>query len=177
MQFISQCYTFDWRPNYPFFVTATRYIPSPTAAPQLSDPSVGFTAVFAHGTGFHKEQWEPTIHHLFKLSNTDKSFLIREVWSVDCPNHGQSYILNEEIIAQSGYTLIFPWDEYTKALYWLLTQNKEYDFSTHRLIAVGHSMGADFDSIVSLSAEIRAIGVVRTHGRPTRISPGSPVIE
>lgn len=35
-----------------------------------------------------------------------------------------------------------PWDEYTKALYWFLTQNTEFDFSSRRLIAIGHSMGA-----------------------------------
>lgn len=111
MEIFSKNYTFDWRPKYPFLVTATRYTlptsdsnssPQPRSPPSFA--SEGFTAICAHGTGFHKEQWEPTICHLFGLQ--DHSVPLREVWTVDCPNHGQSYILNEKAIAEGGYRSI-----------------------------------------------------------------------
>lgn len=107
MQVISRNYTFEWRPEYPFLVNATRYyLPTGTVASSHEQSSPGFTAIFAHGTGFHKEQWEPTIHRLFEFNTKANLPILREAWSVDCPNHGQSYILNEKSIAEYAYTLI-----------------------------------------------------------------------
>ncbi|KAF8513734.1 Alpha/beta hydrolase fold-1 [Hysterangium stoloniferum] len=129
-------HVFDWRPNYPFFVTAKRYW----------DPSSsredGNTLIFTHGTGFHKEQWEPTIKHLFSLFKTRSAFPIREAWAIDCPNHGEAFPLNEATIFRCGYQVFFSWDEYAKALYWFLTQNQNFPISNHKLIGIGHSMGA-----------------------------------
>jgi len=136
MELSTENHVFDWRPNYPFLVTAKRYW----------DPSSsredGNTLIFAHGTGFHKEQWEPTIMHLFTLFKTRNAFPVREAWAVDCPNHGEAFLLNEATIFRCDYQLLFSWDEYVKALYWFLTQNQDFPFSSHKLIGIGHSMGA-----------------------------------
>jgi hydroxymethylglutaryl-CoA lyase len=94
----SKTFVFDPRPNYPLLITANRY--------PFSEDSEGLTLVFAHGTGFHKEQWEPTIEDLKKLLEDDRAVTkIREVWSIEAPNHGDSAILNEEVL-RLGYTPI-----------------------------------------------------------------------
>jgi hypothetical protein len=92
-----QAYTFDPRPNYPFLITAKRYWrPSPVSVPP--DPTA-LTLVLAHGNGFHKEHWEPSIDELYSLLDEGPTVVkIREVWSIDAPNHGDAAILNEEIL-------------------------------------------------------------------------------
>ncbi|KIJ33542.1 hypothetical protein M422DRAFT_783130 [Sphaerobolus stellatus SS14] len=136
MTFNFESYTFDWTPDYPFLVTAKRYW----------DPSLtktdGYTLVFAHGNGFNKEQWESIIKYLFALSKNSTSFPIREAWAVDCPNQGDSAILNEQLLLRGGYDTTFMWDEYGKVLRWFLTQNRQVNFNQHKVIGIGHSMGA-----------------------------------
>jgi len=117
-------HVFDWRPEYPLVTTAKRYTPPCAEGGE-------YTLVLAHGTGFHNEQWEPTIRHLFALPAR-----IREAWAVSCPNHGDAAVLNEAVLLSDE---IFSWDEYTKVLYLFLTR---MPFRTHKLIGLGHSMGA-----------------------------------
>lgn len=84
-------FVFDPRPNYPLVVAAKRYRPS-----NAVDSPDALTLIFAHGTGYHKEQWEPTVLDLLNMARND--LLIREIWSVDCPNHGDSAIVNENTL-------------------------------------------------------------------------------
>lgn len=95
-----ESYVFDPRPRYPLVVTAKRYW-----HPELfSEGPDALTIIFTHGTGFHKEQWEPTFEDLVSLlegsGNAGKR--IREFWSLDCPNHGDAAVLNEEELSY-GY--------------------------------------------------------------------------
>ncbi|KAF5384362.1 hypothetical protein D9615_003153 [Tricholomella constricta] len=137
-----QSYTFDPRPNYPLVITAKRYWKPDS--PYLNDPSA-HTLVFAHGTGFHKEQWEPTMDDLYALMDgNDGSVKVREMWSIDAPNHGDAAILNEHVL-QWGYEPVFGWEEYARSIHAFLTgfgTGVDVDFSTHRLVGLGHSMGA-----------------------------------
>ncbi|KAF6744336.1 hypothetical protein DFP72DRAFT_826186 [Ephemerocybe angulata] len=100
---MKETYTFDPRPNYPLRLTATRY--SDTANPHLHNPDA-LTLIFAHGTGFHKEQWEPTIAELER--RVGDGVKIREYWSVEAPNHGDSAALNEDVL-KLGYTPVCEW--------------------------------------------------------------------
>lgn len=96
-----ESYVFDPRPRYPLLTTAKRYW-----HPQLfSDDPDALTLVFTHGTGFHKEQWEPTFEHLCELLERSghPNIKLREIWSIDCPNHGDAAILNEEELSW-GYS-------------------------------------------------------------------------
>ncbi|EPQ53626.1 alpha/beta-hydrolase [Gloeophyllum trabeum ATCC 11539] len=130
-------FVFDARPSYPLLVTAKRYL-----HPSFSPDPDALTLVFAHATGAHKECWEPVLKHLLSVNGKAK---IREAWSVDCPNHGDAAVLNEELL-QWGYEPIFSWEsQYAKVLHRILNglgKGVPVDFSSRRLVAIGHSMGA-----------------------------------
>ena len=73
-----------------------------------SDAPDAVTVILAHGTGFVKEHWEPTLEDLYALltrsgDHHDAGVRIREAWSIEASNHGDSAGLNEEILAW-GYT-------------------------------------------------------------------------
>ena len=99
--FSTKLYTFDPRPSFPFLTVAKRYWQPDS--PYLDD-STALTLIFAHGTSFHKEQWEPTIDDLQSAveRHTEVSVRIREIWTVDAPNHGDAAELNEETL-KLGY--------------------------------------------------------------------------
>jgi hypothetical protein len=86
-------YVFDPQPNYPLLSTVKRYH-HPSFC-HLND-STAVTLVFAHGNGFHKEHWEPTIEELYDLPELRSGKVkIREAWSIDAPNQGDAAVLNE----------------------------------------------------------------------------------
>ncbi|GLB40015.1 putative alpha/beta hydrolase family protein [Lyophyllum shimeji] len=138
----SRSHIFDPRPNYPFVITAKRYWKPDS--PYLND-STALTLIFAHGTGFHKEQWEPTMDDLWDLLGGNDSIVkVREMWAIDAPNHGDAAILNEKVL-QYGYDQVFAWEEYGRSIHAFLTgfgTGVDVDFSTRRLVGIGHSMGA-----------------------------------
>ncbi|KAF8463982.1 Alpha/beta hydrolase fold-1 [Gautieria morchelliformis] len=158
MPFLVESHTFDWRPNYPLVVCAKRY----QYTDGFSDPPVpndGYTAILAHGTGFHGEQWEPTLERLFELSrghgrepepeqysdSSGSALAFREAWSVECPNHGDGAVLNDAVL-QRGVMILFSWSEYAHILYLFLADNPNprlnFTVGGHKLIGIGHSMGA-----------------------------------
>ncbi|KAJ7099440.1 Alpha/beta hydrolase fold-1 [Mycena belliarum] len=136
----SQTYIFDPRPQYPLLLTAKRYWDP--ASPYSDDPAA-LTLVLTHGTGFHKELYEPTIEDLYRLGPSAK---IREVWALDAPNHGDAAVLNEQALRSACYAPVFGWQEYARALHALLaghgTAGVDVDFRARRLVLVGHSMSA-----------------------------------
>jgi len=85
---------------YPLYITAKRYwLPEFTA--HWADPDA-LTLVVLHSTSFHKETWEPSLVRLFWETCLNKDSAanpvkIREAWAIDCPNHGQSAPLNEQV--------------------------------------------------------------------------------
>ncbi|KAF9068274.1 Alpha/beta hydrolase fold-1 [Rhodocollybia butyracea] len=145
---LSESYTWDPRPYYPLVSAIKRYW-----KPSWKD---GLTLVFTHGTGFGKEHWEPTIDDLVDIIEQQSSKIkIREIWSIDAPNHGDSAILNEEKL-QWGYEPTFQWGEYGRSIHSFLTGRGRtllgstlegkvvgnFDFSSHTLVGIGHSVGA-----------------------------------
>ncbi|KAH7907247.1 Alpha/beta hydrolase fold-1 [Hygrophoropsis aurantiaca] len=146
----SQAYVFDPRPSFPFFLTAKRYWVDSDIAEHDEDPNA-LTLVFAHAIGFHKEHWEPTIEDLFKLLQTQaqlehdghRKVKIREMWSIDAPNHGDAAILNEKTL-RWGYEQVFFWEDYGRGIHAFLTglgTGVDVDFTKHNLVGIGHSMG------------------------------------
>ncbi|PCH37587.1 alpha/beta-hydrolase [Wolfiporia cocos MD-104 SS10] len=139
MSLSCESYVCDARPDYPLLITAKRYWVPGLAS---DDPSA-LTLILTHGTGYHKEQWEPTIEHLYEHLAGQSPVRVRDVWSIDCPNHGEAAVLNEQTL-RWGYH-IFNWEEYARAVHIFLTgqgRGIDVDFSKRNLIGIGHSMGA-----------------------------------
>lgn len=98
----------------PLKMVAKRY--APDTAPPL--PGEGLTLFFVHGTGTRtcpgsvymqdterplygpdKEHWEPIIEQLFAFQRSSSGVKpIREAWAADCPTHGDSAVLNAELL-------------------------------------------------------------------------------
>jgi len=137
----SKSYVCDPCPDYPRLITPKRYW---NPERDLSEDPNAVTLIFALGTGFHKKQWEPTIEDLYDiqyLRGTDAP-KIREVWRMNCPDHGEAAVLNEEIL-QWGYWDNFNWQEYTLCIHIFLTglgAVMDIDLSRHSLVGIGHSM-------------------------------------
>ncbi|TFK36161.1 Alpha/Beta hydrolase protein [Crucibulum laeve] len=118
----------------------------------------GFTLLFAHGLGAHKEQWEPTIQYLFK--GAINSNLIREAWSFDWPSHGDAAILNQDILnAQEGRTVsICDWGSIIDAFI------NSTIMIGHRIILIGHSGGGGAVTMATesfhKSSPVRALIVI-----------------
>ncbi|KZV84540.1 alpha/beta-hydrolase [Exidia glandulosa HHB12029] len=119
----------DPRPTFPLRVCAIHIVP------QGSRPS-GSTLLFLHATGVHKETWLPLIECLAKRYSG-----IRDIWSIECPNHGESAVMNEKELESNPYT---GW-MYPRAVHAFLSAKEQHgvDFRAlpGPLIGVGHSMG------------------------------------
>ncbi|THU77938.1 hypothetical protein K435DRAFT_786453 [Dendrothele bispora CBS 962.96] len=160
----SESFVFDPRPNYPLVTTVKRYWISPPSLTTTSSseddgatPSTGTTPVtliFAHGTGFHKEHWAPCLEDLYALISEQQrqqgqegggqALEIREAWSIDAPNHGDAAVLNEKDL-EWGFEPIFRWEDYGRVIHSFLAglgTGVDVDFTKHKLVGVGHSMGA-----------------------------------
>lgn len=90
-------YTLQPSSEYTFFIAAKRYW-TPELEGNASNPSAQ-TLIVLHSTSFHKETWEPALEDLFQLAAQPGSkIIIREAWAIDCPNHGESAILNHRVL-------------------------------------------------------------------------------
>ena len=89
--------TFSLPPDssYPFYITAKRYTSLAFDA-RGNDPEA-FTLILLHSTSFFKEVWEPTLEDLAACVSQRSLSLIREAWAIECPNHGASAVLNEDV--------------------------------------------------------------------------------
>ncbi|KAJ7498567.1 hypothetical protein FB451DRAFT_1202318 [Mycena latifolia] len=84
---------------YPFHVRAIKYT-SEGNPHQESDDALTLT-LLTHSLGVHMETWEITAAHLFTLSTFALSRVkIREIFSIESPNHGGSALVNAEQIAK-----------------------------------------------------------------------------
>jgi hypothetical protein len=63
----------------------------------------GINMILAHAAGFHKEIWEPII----KLLLNNDSLNIDKIFAFDCYNHGDSAVLNEQVLPDT-----FRWWDY-----------------------------------------------------------------
>ncbi len=113
----SQSYVFDARPQYPLLVSVKRYW---VQGFESTDPDA-LTLVLAHATSFHKELWEPVLEDLYTQAVVSPGacspvLKIRDAWAIDCPNHGESSVLNEKTLLSSHtpiceyyYTCVYRW--------------------------------------------------------------------
>ncbi|KAG8901093.1 hypothetical protein FRB99_005567 [Tulasnella sp. 403] len=136
--------TFDPRPAFPLRMSAKHYTSAKTVGKRRASP---YTLVMLHGAGFLKESWEPVLEHLFEItSHPDSRIVIEEAWALDCQNHGESAVLNAEVLARSAYNDAFETADWADATYQFLESrlglSSRAPHERPRLIGVGHSMGA-----------------------------------
>ncbi|KAF7350206.1 AB hydrolase-1 domain-containing protein [Mycena venus] len=111
-------------------MSATQYY-----TPHSVRNSQGLVLLFSHCIGAHKEQWEPTIHRIFEL----RSSAVREAWAFDRQTHGESAILNRELLETSPSRVYgvsaFEWSEAIAAFV------DSPRMQGKRIVPIGHSAG------------------------------------
>ncbi|CAG8495053.1 13228_t:CDS:2 [Cetraspora pellucida] len=85
--------------------------------------------VFAHATGFHKELWNPIIKKLHKQRYRWNG---GDIWTLDCSNHGDSALLNHDVLPNS-----FSWLDFSRDILQLIDEAK----IQKPIIGIGHSFG------------------------------------
>ena len=105
-----------------------------------------------------KEAWLPTVEELFKVQEATPSdtFVVEEFWSMDCPNHGQSAVLNDSRLHEMphGFSRRPSLPIFTTFLLILCAAAPQWARAAHKLltsglispgatlVALGHSAGA-----------------------------------
>ena len=102
--------------EYPLFITANRYWDGRSTWQDsngnrwIEEEGVesGLTLICLHSTSFHKEIWEACLETLFGVVGATMpgraSGTIREAWSIEAPNHGDSASLNWNALRQPPFT-------------------------------------------------------------------------
>ncbi|KAF7790759.1 hypothetical protein EIP86_001716 [Pleurotus ostreatoroseus] len=148
--------------GYPFYVTAKRYRFN-GCEPQHPE---ALTLLLLHSTSFHKEIYEPTFDELALClirSAAVGAPKIKEAWVVECPNHGESAILNQELLKQPMYEDYFSCETYAEAAYHFLNatdaNGRPYiNCPESKMIGIGHSLGGV--SMMFLSAKVKFASLI-----------------
>ncbi|KAJ7610200.1 alpha/beta-hydrolase [Roridomyces roridus] len=109
-------------------LAAKRYIPR-TTTPD------GLTLLFAHNSGGHKEEWEPTLEEMLARQNPTR-LKIREVWSVDWQSHGEAGRINAPQLENRGPVSLHEW------AYGIAALLRSEHLRGHRVVGIGQSTGS-----------------------------------
>ncbi|KAI0759701.1 alpha/beta-hydrolase [Trametes elegans] len=120
--------------------------------PEKTNPD-GATLLFLHCAGSHKEAWEPTIETLFSANAAEAGpSAIREAWSFDMPNHGEAAELNSKLLEQLEHPITV--EDYGEALKHFVASDV---LKGHKLVAIGHSLGATAIFLATIPDEVPAV--------------------
>lgn len=135
--------------QYPLNVTATQYW-LPEFEAYWGDEKA-LTLIMLHSTSFHKETWEPTIQHIFQSlpvpssGSGGRATKVKCAWAIECPNHGQSAVLNDAALQNPQYFHKFGCEKYAEAVHRFMISgpglSPSIDFKSQRLVGIGHSLG------------------------------------
>lgn len=134
---LTSSYVLPASPESLLVVSAKRY--------QADSPRhSGYTVVFLHATGLHKETFEPLAESLMDISaHADAHATVREIWAVDCPNHGESAVLNEAIL-QRDYAENWDGFIWPRMLHSFLSSCPGgVNLLDHQIVVAGHSFGGN----------------------------------
>lgn len=156
--FLTKTFVFDPRPSYPLLSAVKRYWKE--NSPHLDDTNA-LTLILIHVVGFHKELSEPCIGELQSILDRKldtSNVKIREIWSIDLPNHGDSAVLNKRIL-KLGYedtcrftnSNLSELHDISSIFARSLGRTREKylsglgsgvdSFYNHKLVGIGHSIG------------------------------------
>ncbi|KAH8818895.1 hypothetical protein DL96DRAFT_1820267 [Flagelloscypha sp. PMI_526] len=152
---LSQTFVVPSTIEYPFTVFGTRYRSS-------APPTSGVTLILAHAAATHKETWEPLVSDLFAHDSKQSSPYILEAWSVECPNHGESALANEQAIQENYAAMEWSGWEFPKAIFRFLSSLPDgVNFYDRNLIFVGHSIGGNALTLVqSLDPTLKVLATI-----------------
>ncbi|KZT32079.1 hypothetical protein SISSUDRAFT_1133380 [Sistotremastrum suecicum HHB10207 ss-3] len=144
-----ETFVVDDRPAYPYRVLGNRYTPSTTAlsTERSKAHEQRVSLIFLHAVGMFKECFEPVIENLFKDHSTlqtpsGKIVVVDEAWSLECPCHGQSAVMNASDIAKN-HSGAWSYKEYAASTHTFLRGRPGgHDLLQRKLVLVGHSLGA-----------------------------------
>ncbi|CDO75064.1 hypothetical protein BN946_scf184605.g5 [Trametes cinnabarina] len=112
-------------------LVAKRYIPEPSNRD-------GFTLLFFHNAGTHKEAWEPTIEAVLPVKDPATNLpIVREAWSFDMQNHGEAAVLNLDTLKALDHPLTV--DDWADGFRAFVASGA---LDGHKLVGIGHSLGA-----------------------------------
>ena len=103
----------------------------------------GTILILTHGAGFHKEIWEPFLQEIDEAQRTSDlkgTSRIKEAWTVDCPNHGPSAVLNDEFLFHDKGDVLL--EEFARSPLRVLRSGLIENMEKERIILVGHSVGS-----------------------------------
>ncbi|KZP28275.1 alpha/beta-hydrolase [Athelia psychrophila] len=126
----------------------------------------GVTLFLAHGTGMHKEIWEPALQYLLANPGTQ----VDEIWAIDAVQHGDSALLNQAVLSEAFDWMDNARDVVSFLVHYLPTQATASALPLHlprlpaaealaresdglgdrTLVAIGHSMGGTSVTIAAL---------------------------
>ncbi|KAJ8517797.1 hypothetical protein ONZ45_g5072 [Pleurotus djamor] len=127
-------------PSSPFFVQALQYTPEPE---YTGDD--GLTLLLFHAMNLHKETFDVMVRSLLSKGtmNSGGGVKIRDVWTLDNPNHGLSASLNAHILDNEEWKDKWGAIYYAQAAYSLLsTTSYGLNFKTRNIVGIAHSAGA-----------------------------------
>ncbi|KAJ3552284.1 hypothetical protein NM688_g4227 [Phlebia brevispora] len=109
-----------------------------------SQSAAGLTLLCLHSIGSHKELWEPILENVFQSQETSHEKLprIREIWSLDCPDHGDSALLNASIEWPKESQFSLAWAE-------AVAYFRQTHLNGHRVVVISNS-GAAYASVGSI---------------------------
>ncbi|EEB92180.1 hypothetical protein MPER_09348 [Moniliophthora perniciosa FA553] len=110
----------------------------------------GLTLLFAHCIGTHKEHWEPVIDKLFNSNSRQR---IREAWTFDWQNHGDSAVINKEKLKDRPEA-VYEWSAAIRNF------ARSPRMKGHRIVPLGHSAGAGTMMLLSLGIPLSEIPYV-----------------
>ncbi|KAF8548320.1 hypothetical protein OG21DRAFT_1479236 [Imleria badia] len=133
--------------DYPLYVIAKQLWRSELEA-NWDDPDA-FTLILLHSASFHKETWEPTLHHFFDViqerHNRRAPPKIKCAWVIECPNHGESAAMNDCALQRPPFYRNFGCEKYAEAAHRFMlcgpTLPIPVDFWREKLVGIGHSLG------------------------------------
>ncbi|KAJ1722196.1 hypothetical protein LPJ53_003370 [Coemansia erecta] len=118
-------------------IVANIYTPTiPTNTQALPKNSKPVTLFLTHGTGFHKELWEPVLHQLF--AHRSPAWTITSAVAIDMCSHGDSAVLNRATLADERRA---SWFTHARDVLRVLDQLHQ-EGGRRSFVGIGHSWGA-----------------------------------
>ncbi|KAJ7015807.1 Alpha/Beta hydrolase protein [Mycena alexandri] len=98
----------------------------------------GFSLIFAHCIGAHKEQWEPVIEQTFRTQQSKpKHHRVREAWAFNWQNHGDAALLNRDLLVNNR-----AYGRHTNGAPQSPVFFRSPRMQGKHIVAIGHSAGA-----------------------------------